>query len=206
MTIQELNKLLGNIDIYLLDQILKGRFTKEMKILDAGCGEGRNTIYFLHEGYQIFGVDYNPIAIQMARIYAQTIQKNYDIFRFQTAMVDDMPFHQGAFDAIISSAVLHFAKDTAHFLRMMAEMMKVLKPKGIFFLRMCTGFAGIDQISEDRGNGVFDLPDGSRRFLLSEGLLDEIMKKYGLIFLEAPKTVLVHGKRTMGTFIFLKNE
>ena len=65
MDINSLNRLLGNIDIYLLDQILKGRFTKEMKILDAGCGEGRNTVYFLHEGYQIFGADSNPIAIQI---------------------------------------------------------------------------------------------------------------------------------------------
>lgn len=204
MTVQNLNKLLGNIDIYLLDQILKGRFTKEMKILDAGCGEGRNTIYFLHDGYQIFGVDYNPIAIQMARIYAQTIKKDYDIYRFQTAMVSDMPFHKDAFDAIISSAVLHFAKDTVHFHQMMDEMMKVLKPKGIFFLRMCTGFAGIEQISEEKGNGLFDLPDGSTRFLLTEELLQEIMEKHKLLHLEDPKTVLVHGKRTMGTFIFIK--
>ena len=205
MTIQELNRLLGNIDIYLLDQILKGRFTKEMKILDAGCGEGRNTIYFLHEGYQIFGVDYNPIAIQMARIYAQTIQKDYDIYRFQTSMVDDMPFHKGAFDAIISSAVLHFAKDEAHFLRMVAEMMKVLKPGGIFFLRMCTGFAGILELGKSLGNGQWDLPDGSTRFILTEELLTTIMEKHDFVHLEDPKTVLVHGKRTMGTFVFRKD-
>jgi len=204
MTIQELNRLLGNIDIYLLDQILKGRFTKEMKILDAGCGEGRNTIYFLHEGYQIFGVDYNPIAIQMARIYAQTIQKDYDIYRFQTAMVDDMPFHKGAFDAIISSAVLHFAKDEAHFHRMMDDMMKVLKPGGIFFLRMCTGFGGILELGNLVGNGQWSLPDGSTRFILTDELLSTIMEKYGLVHLEDPKTVLVHGKRTMGTFVFQK--
>jgi 2-polyprenyl-3-methyl-5-hydroxy-6-metoxy-1,4-benzoquinol methylase len=95
MEVSKLNELLGNIDIYLLDQILKGRFTKEMKILDAGCGEGRNCIYFLHEGYQIFGVDANPIAIQMARIYANTINPTYDTLRFQVATVQDMPFHRG---------------------------------------------------------------------------------------------------------------
>lgn len=205
MSIEQLNKLLGNIDIYLLDQILKGRFTKEMKILDAGCGEGRNIIYFLHEGYQIFGVDYNPIAIQMARIYAQTIQKDYDVYRFQTSMVDDMPFHKGAFDAVISSAVLHFAKDEGHFLRMVAEMMKVLKPEGVFFLRMCTGFAGILELGESLGNGLWALPDGSTRFILTEELLSTIMEKHGLIHYEEPKTVLVHGKRTMGTFVFQKS-
>jgi hypothetical protein len=50
--IKELNQLLGNIDIYLLDQILKARFEKHCKILDAGCGEGRNLIFFVRNEYQ----------------------------------------------------------------------------------------------------------------------------------------------------------
>jgi 2-polyprenyl-3-methyl-5-hydroxy-6-metoxy-1,4-benzoquinol methylase len=166
MDIKGLNQLIGNIDIYLLDQILKGRFDKEMKILDAGCGEGRNTIYFLNEGYQIFGVDHNPVAIQMARIYAQTIQKDYDVFRFQTSMVENLPFHQGAFDVVISSAVLHFAKDENQFLKMVDDMMRVLRPGGIFFLRMTTSQGNMQEMSPHLGDGVYLLPDGSERFLL----------------------------------------
>ncbi|MDO9554380.1 bifunctional 2-polyprenyl-6-hydroxyphenol methylase/3-demethylubiquinol 3-O-methyltransferase UbiG [Rhodonellum sp.] len=204
MEISKLNSLLGNIDIYLLDQILKGRFTKEMKILDAGCGEGRNCIYFLNEGYSIFGVDSNPIAIQMARIYAQTIQKDYDVYRFQTALVEDMPFHKGAFDAIVSSAVLHFARDQGQFMRMMEEMMRVLKPGGIFFLRMTTGHGGMEESARALGNGVFALPDGSERFLLTEPLLALLIQKYGLRHLEAPKSALVHGQRAMGVFVWEK--
>ena len=170
MDINSLNRLLGNIDIYLLDQILKGRFTKEMKILDAGCGEGRNTIYFLNEGYQIFGVDSNPIAVQMARIYAQTIQKDYDVFRFQTSLVGNMPFHKGAFDVVISSAVMHFATSETHFLTMMDDMMRVLKPGGIFFLRMTTEQGEMQEKSPHLGDGVYLLPDGSERFLLTDSL------------------------------------
>lgn len=204
MDINSLNQLLGNIDIYLLDQILKGRFTKEMNILDAGCGEGRNTIYFLNEGYKIFGVDHNPIAIQMARIYAQTIQKDYDVFRFQTSMVENMPFHQGAFDAVISSAVLHFAKSETHFLKMMEEMMRVLKPGGIFFLRMTTSQGNMKEKSPHLGDGVYLLPDGSERFLLTEELEKEIVSKYKLNYLEPAKSVLVHGQRAMGVFVWQK--
>lgn len=206
MNIKELNQLLGNVDIYLLDQILKGRFNKSMKILDVGCGEGRNTIYFLNEGYQIFGVDSNPIAIQMARIYAQTIQKDYDIYRFQTSIIEDMPFHQGAFDALISSAVLHFAKSEAQFFRMVDEMMRVLKPGGIFFLRMTTAQGGILEKSPDLGDGVYLLPDGTERFLLTAELEKEIIAKYNLTYLEPPKSVLVlvHGLRAMGVFVWEK--
>lgn len=204
MEVNELNALLGNIDIYLLDQILKGRFDKQMKILDAGCGEGRNCIYFLHQRYQIFGCDANPIAIQMARIYAQTIQKDYDIHRFQKASIEDMPFHQGAFDAMISSAVLHFARSESHFFQMMDEMMRVLKPGAVFFLRMCTDAGNILANSPHLGEGVYLLPDGSERFVLTAKLEKEVLDRYALEYLEPSKSVLVHGLRSMGVFVFRK--
>jgi len=204
MEINKLNKLLGNVDIYLLDQILKARFSTSMRILDVGCGEGRNTVYFLHAGYQIFGVDRNSVAIQMARIQARTIKPDYDIHRFQNALVEDMPFHHAAVDAIICSAVLHFARSTDHFFKMMDEMMRILKPDGMIFLRMATGFGGISGQSTAKGEGVFLLPDGSERFILTEELLAEITIKYRLHHLEAPKSVLVHGQRAMGVFVMQK--
>lgn len=204
MDIKGLNQLFGNIDIYLLDQILKGRFDKEMKILDAGCGEGRNSIYFLHEGYQIFGVDSNPIAIQMARIYAQTIQKDYDVYRFQTSLIENMPFHQSAFDAVLSSAVLHFAKSESHFLKMVEDMLRVLKPGGIFFLRMTTSQGEMKEKSPHLGDGVYLLPDGSERFLLTKELEKEIVSKHKLSYLEPAKSVVVHGQRSMGVFVWEK--
>jgi len=204
MDVNELNALLGNIDIYLLDQILKGRFDKEMKILDAGCGEGRNCIYFLHQGFQIFGTDANPSAIQMARIYAHTIQRDYDIHRFQRAEVEDMPFHQEAFDVLISSAVMHFARSWEHFHQMMDEMMRLLKPGGFFFLRMCTDQGNMREKSPHLGEGVYLLPDGSERFLWTPELEEEVMKKYQLEHLEPPKSVVVHGLRAMGVFVMQK--
>ncbi|WP_200975093.1 bifunctional 2-polyprenyl-6-hydroxyphenol methylase/3-demethylubiquinol 3-O-methyltransferase UbiG [Echinicola sp. 20G] len=206
MNVSSLNKLLGNIDIYLLDQILKGRFTKDMRILDAGCGEGRNLIYLLQENYQVFGVDQNPNAIQMARTYARSLQPRYDLLRFQVAPVEDLPFHQGAFQAIISSAVLHFAKNTDHFHQMFDEMLRVLEPGGILFLRMTTGFGEMEKKSEMIGDGVYNLPDGSSRFLLTEKLLETVVERHQLSYLENPKSVLVHGQRAMGVFIFKKDK
>lgn len=205
MDVPSLNKLLGNLDIYLLDQILKGRFTRDQKILDAGCGEGRNTVYFIREGFQIFGVDQNPAAIQMARIQAQTLRPDYDIHRFQVSDVEDMPLHKAAFDVVISSAVLHFARNAAHFHLMMDEMMRVLKPGGLFFLRTATAFGGILTQSKRLGEGVYLLPDGSERFILTGELLEEIRHKFGLGNLEPPKSVLVHKQRSMGVFFMQKN-
>ena len=102
MEIDELNRLLGNVDNYLLDQLLKGRFNKDMKILDVGCGEGRNAVYFLQKNYSIFGLDPNEVAVQYCRYLAKTINPQTDIHRFQIGDGAAIPFHAAAFDAVIS--------------------------------------------------------------------------------------------------------
>jgi SAM-dependent methyltransferase len=203
MEIDELNRLLGNVDNYLLDQLLKGRFTKEMKILDVGCGEGRNAVYFLQKNYSIFGIDPNEVAIQYCRYLAKSIQPETDIHRFQVGDGAAIPFHAAAFDAVISSAVLHFADGHAHFWQMISEINRILKPGGIFWMRMCTGFGNILEESQDLGDGRYALPDGSERYvLLPEGL--QQLEQMGFQFLEAPKTVLVYRQREMGVFLMEK--
>ena len=203
MEIDELNRLLGNVDNYLLDQILKGRFTKDMKILDVGCGEGRNAVYFLQKNYSIFGIDPNEVAIQYCRYLAKTINSQTDIHRFQVGDGAAIPFHAAAFDAVISSAVLHFAENHAHFWKMIAEIHRVLKPGGIFWMRMCTGFGTILEESQDLGEGRYALLDGSERYVLQPQGLKEL-EGMGFRFLESPKTVHVLGQREMGVLLMEK--
>jgi SAM-dependent methyltransferase len=204
MDYRDLNKQLGNIDIYLLDQILKGRFSPEMKILDAGCGEGRNAHYFIQEGFQIFGIDKDKLSIDMARLYASSIQKDFDIHRFQVNQLENVMFHDAAFDAVLSSAVLHFAEDESHFFIMMGEMVRVLKLRGILWLRMCTDAGNILDAAKNLGNSRYELPDGSERFVLTDEILSAMMEMFGLVYLEPPKSVVVNGLRSMGVFIFEK--
>lgn len=203
MNPKDLNKLLGNIDIYLLDQILKERFSKDMRILDAGCGEGRNAIYFLNEGYRIFGIDQEELGVQYLKYLAKTINPNYDLDRFQIAKLEEIPFHDGAFDAIICSAVFHFAQSEKHFFQMLNELLRVLKLGGIFWFRTCTGFGGILEQGQPIGKGRFLLPDGSERFVITREILQQI-EELGLKFLEEPKTVLVLDQREMGIFLMEK--
>ena len=203
MEINELNRLLGNVDIYLLDQILKGRFTKEMKILDAGCGEGRNAVYFINQGYQIFGIDPNEMAIQYCRYLSKSLNPEFDALRFQLGRLEEIPFHAGAFDAVICSAVLHFAESVDNFWQMIREIHRVLKPGGIFWFRMTTGFGGILEESHVLENGKYLLPDGSERFLMTQALVDNLLQ-LGFQHLENPKSVLVHGQRAMGVFVLEK--
>ena len=203
MEIAELNRLLGNMDIYLLDQILKGRFEKEMKILDAGCGEGRNAVYFIQKGYSIYGIDPNETAVQYCRFMAKSLNPDFDIHRFQLGRLEEIPFHPKAFDAVICSAVLHFAENVDIFWQMIGEIHRVLKPGGVFWFRMTTAFGGIREQSQLLENGIFGLPDGSARLLFLPEYVDRL-EKIGFMFLEPMKTVLIPGQREMGVFLLEK--
>src|SRR5512133_2738442 len=68
-----LQEQFGNIDIYLFDQILRGRIAPGMRIFDAGCGSGRNLVYFVREGFQVFGVDEEADAVESTRRLAQAL-------------------------------------------------------------------------------------------------------------------------------------
>lgn len=202
--IKSLNHLLGNIDIYLLDQILKGRFEGGLNILDAGCGEGRNLIYFVKNNYQVYGLDKDGDYIQMLKYLIKSINKEYPLDRFVTGSVEQMPYNDHKFDAVISSAVIHFAEDKEQFMKMMGEMVRVLKPNGTLFLRMAAD-VGMKKQLKPMGKGRYFLPDGSVRFLLTKELLAEFMDIYGFSFMEPFKTVIVDDKRCMSTLVLRKD-
>lgn len=193
----------GNIDIYLFDQILKGRFSPGMKILDAGCGGGRNLVWFLRNGFDVYGVDQNESAIIDLRSFAKYISPESNGDNFRVSAVESMPFPENHFDLLISSAVLHFAESENHFDAMFREMWRVLKPNGILFARLASSI-GIETLVEPRGNGRFQLPDGSERFLVSEEKLVELSGLIGAEWLEYLKTTNVQNLRCMSTIVWQK--
>lgn len=202
-SIKELNHLLGNVDIYLLDQILKGRFQKQFNILDAGCGEGRNLIYFIRNDYNVWGIDKSKDTIQMLKYIIKSVNKTYSLDRFIAGDIENMPYQDNFFDAIISSAVLHFAENRNHFLSMLHEHVRVLKRGGILFLRMTTS-VGIEPLIKPVGDDKFLLPDSSLRFLLDKEQIPDIMEKFGFEYVEPFKTVIVDNMRSMSTLVLKK--
>src|SRR5207249_761408 len=109
------------------------------------------------------------------------------------------------FNHVISSAVLHFARDTQQFYSMIAEMLRVLRPSGSLFIRM-TSDIGIEDKVQLIEDGVYVIPDGSQRFLLTRQLLADLMQRQKLHFLEPLKTVNVNDVRCMSTLVLGKTD
>jgi tellurite methyltransferase len=198
-----LQEQFGGIDVYLFDQLLKGRFEPRMRVLDAGCGSGRNLVYFLREGFDVCGVDISADAIAHVRSLARTLSPRLPEDNFRREPVEKMSFGDESFDAVLSSAVLHFARDEEHWLAMMREMWRVLKPGGIFFARLAST-AGVESYIEHLGGSRYRLPGGVEWLLSDELLLRETTDALRGELLEPLKTVVVHGARAMSVWCLRK--
>jgi tellurite methyltransferase len=190
MTLQE---HFGQIDIYLFDQLLRGRISKTMHIFDAGCGYGRNLVYFLREGYRVSGVDADPQAI--ASLPAGE--------NFRAERLEAMSFPDHIADVVLSSAVLHFARDDEHFQAMLRGTWRVLKPGGMFFCRLASSI-GIESRIHRLGGRRYLLPDGSERYLVDEALLLRLTTDLGGELLDPLKTTVVQNQRSMTTWVLRK--
>ena len=198
-----LHEQFGSIDIYLFDQLLGGRLQPGMSLLDAGCGAGRNLVYFLRNGFKVYGVDQSATAIVQAKSLATELLNDIESDQFRVENVDRMSFSNETFDVVLSSAVLHFANDEEHWQAMVSEMWRVLKPGGIFFARLASTVGIEDQIQPIKGRR-YQLPDGSDRFLVDFDMLDKTTKSLGGEWLEPFKTVVVHDLRSMSNWCLRK--
>lgn len=198
-----LKESFGDIDIYLFDQLLKGRFDECKTILDVGCGYGRNLHFFLKNDFEVFGIDKNPEAIEAVKALSQQIAPKNSVDNFQVALVEDIPFPNHSFDVAICSAVLHFAQNRVNFEQMLQSIWRVLKPDGFFFARLASNI-GLENQVISIGNGRFLLPDGDERYLVDEQiLLDYTRELHGELF-EYIKTTNVQNLRCMTTWCVRK--
>ena len=198
-----LQEWFGAIDIYLFDQLLKGRILPGTRVLDAGCGPGRNLIYLLRSGCEVFGVDESNAAIEQTRRLAAALAPHLPQNNFRIEPVEQMSFADAGFDVVLSSAVLHFASDEVQWMSMVKEMWRVLKPGGIFFARLASSI-GIEDLVRPIANRRYHLPDGSQRFLVDEAMLLSVTAALGGEFIEPIKTTVVQNMRAMTTWCLRK--
>ena len=199
----DLASLFGPIDIYLFDQILRGRIGPGMTVLDAGCGGGRNLVFLLREGYDVYGLDPDPEAVRAVRSLAGRLAPGLPAASFRAEAVESSSFPEHAADVVLSSAVLHFARDESYFRAMLQGSWRLLKPGGLFFCRLASSIGMEDRVTP-LGGRRFRLPDGSERFLVDERFLLELTAELGGMLLDPLKTTVVQDQRCMSTWVLRK--
>lgn len=200
---QDLRREFGEIDIYLFDLLLRGRITRGHRILDAGCGQGRNLVYMMRQGFDLWALDSDAGATAATARLATELAPHLPANRITTAPVEAMPHADGAFDVVISSAVLHFARDEEHWWAMVRETWRVLAPGGLLFARLASTVGHEDAV-RPLGGRRHIMPDGEERFLVDEQFLRCATDTLGGRIEDRLKTSVVHGLRSMTTWLVRK--
>ena len=198
-----LTEIFGQIDIYLFDQILRGRIPPGSKVLDAGCGSGRNIHYLLNAGYDVSAADADPDAISAVMRLAADLNASLPPTNFRREPVEAMSFPDASMDVILSIAVLHFALSDEQFEAMMESIWRVLKPGGLFVGRLASNIGMEFRMVQRRGRRHL-LPDGTERYLVDEAFLDGWAKRLGAVQADPLKTTIVQNQRCMTTWVLRK--
>lgn len=102
------------------------QITPEMKLLDLCCGSGQATRYLVERSAHVTGLDASPLSIRRA-------QHNVPQAKFVEGWAEAMPFAEGQFDLVHTSAALHEMKPE-QLRQILQEVYRVLKPGGVFTL------------------------------------------------------------------------
>ncbi len=200
----DLQARFGSIDIYLFDQLLRGRIRPGMRVLDAGCGTGRNLVYLLQSGFDVFGVDADGESIEAARRLAAQLAPHLPAENFRLEPVERMSFPDAFADVVLCSAVLHFARDDEQFTAMVREVWRVLRAGGLLFCRLASSIGMEDRVVRLAGRR-FSLPDGSERYLVDESILMDLTRELGGVLADPLKTTVVQDRRCMTTWVLWKD-
>lgn len=199
----DLREQFGDLDIYLFDQLLRGRIARGMRIVDAGCGGRRNLVYLLREGFDVGGCDRDYSSVEAVRALVSRLAPRLPGGNFRVEPIEAMSFPDASADVVLASAVLHFAQDDEHFDAMVSGLWRVLKAGGLLFARLASTIGIENRVVRIRGR-VHRLPDGSERYLVDEPLLLRVTAQLGGELLDPLKTTVVQDQRSMTTWVVRK--
>ena len=101
------------------------------KLLEIGCGPGANIWYMVREKFDVYGIDGSDTAIQRAgaRLKAEGLAAN-----LRVGDIGKLPWDKEMFDAVADNECLAH-NSTKDLEGILAEVHRVLKPKGLFYSR-----------------------------------------------------------------------
>lgn len=189
MKLADYNNEFGDIDLFLLDLLLKGEVMEQADVLDAGCGAGRNTLFFLKHGFHISAIDSLRSEVNATNLMSRSLNKGDVAVHGDLA---ELPYNDHSFDLIVCSRVLHFAESHKKFSGMLSELFRVLRRNGILYLSMNSAI-GLEKP---------DTSSPSNRFLMTGELLDMIATKWRNI--QEPRTVIFSSNHSETTLVLQK--
>ena len=170
--VEDLNNYLGDMDLYLLDLVLKDRI-EPGRLLDAGFGSGRNLIHFLQrEEFEVYGAETDSSSVTLIR-HMMPGFSNQNPNNFQHASLTKLPFENHFFQTVICARVFHFLDHQEKQLAWEA-IHDVLLPNGLLYLST-NSMVNFEERTTPGQVGQHVFPDETQGYFLTRVQLDEMI-------------------------------
>jgi SAM-dependent methyltransferase len=161
-------------------------FTKErrQKVLELGCGQGRDTLFLAGGGFDVTALDYSERGLEDIREKAEQVGLS---FRLATTCHDirkRLPFDAGSFDACFSHMVYCMALTTAELEALSAEIRRVLKPDGLNVYTARNTQDPDYRTGIHRGDEIYELDGGFIVHFFSGEKVAQLARGYQLLNVE----------------------
>lgn len=182
--IKNARKPVGNLGHQILDRMNKSHesmaqwgvshfeIKEDDKILDIGCGGGRNIQRFasqISQNGRVVGIDYSEVSVEKSKeLNKEVIDRG--IVNVLKGSVSDMPFYDGTFDIVTGFETIYFWPD---FINDLKEVNRVLKKGGLVF------FCNEAVYREGEMEKYDDLVELLDMKIYSEDVLKESLEKTG---------------------------
>ncbi len=169
------------------------------RLIDLGCGTGRNSFYATELGFEAYGIDISKTAIATGMQYAK---EHAGIINLEVGSIGEKLSHKDeSFDValdVTSSNSLSEAEREIYF----EEMYRVLKPGGYVYLKaLCKeGDANAKELLKRFPGSEYDtyvLPDQKivERVWTKKGITDFYARKFKILHLEMKESYTTMGDR-----------
>lgn len=180
--------------INFLNFCQKNRINLGSKVLDIGCGNGRNSLYLAQKGFKITAIDFVSKALELLKQKAkeQNVLSKINILKIDFSK--NLPLKSNSFDWAID-IVSTTSLDKNELQIFEKELRRVLKPGGLFLTYV---HSKEDEYLKNKinKNGFYKVPEsGLVEHAWSRKELLELYKNWELIYLKKRKKKdLFYGK------------
>lgn len=163
MDVESVNNFFGDIDLPLLDGILQGLIPTEGNVLDIGCGQGRNGIYFIrNQSFLYTGIDQDKGAIELLRFVVNGSNASFETVDFLTYESS----HK--YSLVICSQFLHLLRSEDEFKLCWRKIATLLDADGVAYVALDSCLHNTVWKSGNNKHVIFD--DGKERLPLTHPL------------------------------------
>ena len=188
-----------------LEQLITGGVGDENFALDLGCGAGRHTEMLVDMGFvtSIFDLNEEMLKATLKRVGVSNINS------VRRGSIIKLPYKNESFDIVVTTGVLHQAKNLQEYQVAISELSRILKPGGLVCLNIFTSLINDDTYTRLSDAFSYQTKEGLNMSLLPKTVFYELMDWYHLTLEEELSEDIVDentGKRSVLRCNFIKKK